>query len=727
MRFGFGKQVAVLTSMPINGTYDYIIPEGTEVSLGDIVEVPFKSYFKLAVVWSEGISKISPKKLKYIKNKKDDFSLTLSMMSFIDWMSEYTMQPRGLILQTVIRHFNEKYNFSSVLKLNENKLQGYNLTPQRKKIIDLMDVGLEYSKNEILKKSGTSLSVLNGLVNKEIIFLIRKNLGITAENNIIKESDLQLDLNQTEAARSLSKMLTDRFDVAVLEGVTGSGKTEVYFEPIAVALKDNLQVLVLVPEISITTQWLERFKKRFGFEPDIWHSSIKKSSRINIWNKVIKGTSRVTVGARSALFLPFKNLGLIIVDEEHDSSFKQEERIIYHARDMAIVRAKKESIPIILVSATPSIETITNVKEGRYKHFKLSSRFGGAIMPEIQMVDLLTELPVDGEWGRSWLSPPLVDAVSKKLEVKDQTFLFLNRRGYAPLSICKNCGYKLSCTSCSAWLVEHKSINKLQCHHCGFKTNAPEKCPSCLSDGKFISFGPGIERVLEEVQHRWPEARTGVIASDYYQTQSGLADFIRSIENKKLDIIIGTQLLAKGHHFPNLTLVGIVDADLGLSSWDLRGSEKVYQMMYQVSGRAGRGKKAGKVILQSHESSNYIFKALSKNESSLFLDKEIEDRKNLEMPPFGRLISLILSGKNEDVVISYANMMNKNKPIANNIEILGPAPAVMSKLRGHYRYRFLVKGPRNVLLQPFVQRWIELSEVSSLVKVQIDVDPYSFY
>mgnify|MGYP001165246682 FL=1 len=727
MKFKSGDQISVVLSMPIGGTYDYTVPNGVEVVPGNIVEVPFRSSYKLGIVWGQGLNKISKDKLRSVRNKKEGYLISPENISFIDWMSEYTVQSKGLIVNATIKDFSDKNYNVKAYKLSPKNLNKIKVTDQRKKIIDLMKGEEVLLKSEILELSKSSSAVLNGLIKKNILIPVTKEIDLGFVKKNLSVSELKLNQEQEKAAIDLRKMIGKGFDVALLEGVTGSGKTEVYFEQILVALKKNLQVLVLVPEISITTQWLGRFQSKFGFLPHIWHSSISKRIRSNVWKKIIKGETNVVVGARSALFLPFKNLGLVVVDEEHDNSFKQEERLIYHARDMAVVRAKEENIPIVLVSATPSIETVMNVREGRYKYFSIKNRFGEALMPRIQIVDLLSNPPNQQAWGRTWLSEPLIKAVSSNLDNKEQVFLFLNRRGYAPISICKNCGFKLSCPSCSAWLVEHRSDSSLQCHHCGFKRKHPHKCPSCLKEDGFISFGPGIERVYEDVTKRWPKARVGLIASDYFDDQKNLSNFISSIEKKEIDIIIGTQLLAKGHHFPNLTLVGIIDADMGLSVWDLRGSEKVYQMMYQVSGRAGRGDKAGKVILQSHECSNHIFQALSENQNDLFLNKEIDFRRELKMPPFGRLISIIISGTEEKEVIKFTEVMNKTKPKNDNIQIFGPAPAVMTRLRGKYRYRFLVKGPKNLLLQPFVKRWIDLTNKTNLIRVQVDVDPYSFY
>ncbi|MGB1875771.1 MAG: replication restart helicase PriA, partial [Rhodospirillaceae bacterium] len=410
-----------------------------------------------------------------------------------------------------------------------------------------------------------------------------------------------------------------------------------------------------------------------------------------------------------------------------DGGFKQEDGVIYHARDMAVVRAREGGIPIILASATPSLESLLNAQAGRYRHVRLESRVGGAVMPEVTLVNMVRTPPEKGEWGRSWLAPPLVEAVNETLAAGEQALLFLNRRGYAPLTLCSTCGHRLHCPSCTAWLVEHRVAKRLQCHHCGFVAPRPEVCPSCGKAESFVPCGPGIERVAEEAAARWPKARVVAVASDTLERPSAMAALVDAVGRHQIDIIVGTQVLAKGHHFPGLTLVGVVDADLGLSSWDLRAGERTHQLLSQVSGRAGRARKRGRVYLQTHDPNHPVLQALKVADADAFLEAETDGRQGLGMPPFGRLVAVILSGTKEDAVRQAGQQLARAVPAAPDIEVLGPAPAFMALLRGRHRHRFLVKGPRNRLLQPFIRAWLRSVKLPSSVRIQVDVDPYSFY
>jgi len=515
--------------------------------------------------------------------------------------------------------------------------------------------------------------------------------------------------------------------VTLLDGVTGSGKTEVYLEAVAATLRAGKQVLVLVPEIALTAQSLARFQERFGAEPAEWHSDLTYKARRETWHGAATGAAQVVVGARSALFLPFTNLGLVVVDEEHDSAFKQEDGVIYHARDMAVVRAKEGNIPIILASATPSLETVINVRNHRYAEVQLPKRFGTASMPRIGVVDMKAHPPEKGRWGRAWLAPPLVKAVDQTLASGDQTLLFLNRRGYAPLTLCRSCGHRLNCPRCSAWLVEHRLTRKLQCHHCGFSARLPETCSSCGAADSFVPCGPGIERVAEEAVARWPDARVRVVSSDMLERPSAVAELIDDILARRIDIVVGTQVLAKGHHFPGLTFVGVVDADLGLSGWDLRAAERTHQLLHQVAGRAGRAERPGRVFLQTHDPAHPVLQAMVSGDDDGFIDSEIDARQALDMPPFGRLTALILSGPDEGAVIATGRGLAAKAPQGDGIEVLGPAPAFMALLRGRHRHRLLLKTRRDIAPQPLVQAWLGGIKAPSSVRIQVDVDPYSFY
>ncbi|MBT5240210.1 MAG: primosomal protein N' [Rhodospirillaceae bacterium] len=727
--FGPGDRVAVLLPLPVEGAYDYRVPEDVSLAVGDLVEVPLGRRFDIGVVWGPGDGDIDPAKLKDVAHRLDLPHLPRALLSFIDWVADYTIQPKGVVLRMALRSSRGiKPQVPETHLVQAKGLPaGFKLTDARRKVLTALGDQTFVGAALLAKAAGVSTSVVKGLVDAGAI-----NAVLAPPPPLFSPPDpnhpgLTLEPDQRAAADDLAAAVGHGFSVSLLEGVTGSGKTEVYFEPVAAALKMKRQVLVLVPEISLTTQWLDRFRARFGVDPAVWHSDVTGKVRRETWRAVATGDASVVVGARSALFLPFTDLGLIVVDEEHDVGFKQEEGVIYHARDMAVVRAREGDIPIILASATPSLESLLNAQSERYRHVRLEERVGGAVMPEVDLINMVRTPPQKGEWGRSWLAPPLVEAVTETLAAGEQTLLFLNRRGYAPLTLCSTCGHRLHCPSCTAWLVEHRVAKRLQCHHCGFVAPRPEACPSCSKADSFVPCGPGIERVAEEAAARWPEARVVAVASDTLERPSAMAALVEAVERHQIDIIVGTQVLAKGHHFPGLTLVGVVDADLGLSSWDLRAGERTHQLLNQVSGRAGRASKPGRVFLQTHDPKHPVLQALKTADADAFLEAETDGRRSLGMPPFGRLVALILSGMREDAVRQAGQQLARAVPAAADIEVLGPAPAFMALLRGRHRHRFLIKGPRNRLLQPFVRAWLGSVKLPSSVRIQVDVDPYSFY
>ena len=562
-------------------------------------------------------------------------------------------------------------------------------------------------------------AVLKMALNNEMGKISRKPLIFLPPNP--GHTQIDFSVQQLKAVKSMQTLSS--FKVALLDGVTGSGKTEVYFEEIAHILEKKKQVLVLLPEIILTTAWLKRFKARFGVAPALWHSSLTPKQRRDTWEAVRNGSAQVLVGARSALFLPFLNLGLIVVDEEHDSSFKQEEGVLYQARDMAIVRAKIADCPIILASATPSMETYVHAIEGRYLHLKLPERYAKAELPETQIVDMRKK-----EKGPvRFISKELQKAISDRLTKGEQSLLFLNRRGYAPLMLCRSCGHRLQCPHCSSWLVEHKRNYTLQCHHCGYTMPVPTECPQCHENGVLVACGPGVERIAEEVATLFPNAKVAQITSDTLIHPKDFESLMQQIEAGQLDILIGTQVLAKGHHFPNLTLVGIIDADMGLAGGDLRAGERTFQLLQQVMGRAGREEKKGLALIQSYNPENLIINALSQNDRTSFLTEEMTTRKLLHMPPFGRLASIIVSGRNQLVTWQAIQMLAKKAPIKKGIEILGPVVAPISKLRGKFRYRLLVKAPKEVKMQNYLHFWLDKVKIPASVDMRIDIDPYSFF
>ncbi|MFN3517529.1 MAG: primosomal protein N', partial [Novosphingobium sp.] len=500
------------------------------------------------------------------------------------------------------------------------------------------------------------------------------------------------------------------------------GKTECYFEAVAEALRLERQVLVLLPEIALTENFLRRFEARFGVPPVLWHSSLKQSERRRAWRAIVSGEAQVVVGARSALFMPYKRLGLIVIDEAHEVSFKQDDGVRYNARDVAVIRARFEAVPVILASATPALESLQLAEAGVYQKIDLPSRFGGATLPEISIVDLRREVP---ERGR-WLAPRLVDEIAKRLAKGEQSLLFLNRRGYAPLTLCRHCGYRFQCPNCSAWLVEHRLSRRLACHHCGHETPLPETCPECHTPDCLVACGPGVERIADEVAEVLPEARVAVVTSDTLNSPEKISAFVQAAEDKQIDVIVGTQIVTKGYHFPDLTLVGVVDADLGLEGGDLRAAERTYQQVAQVAGRAGRGDKPGEVLIQTRHPDAPVIAALAAGDRDAFYAAEAEGRKDAGAPPFGRWAAIIVSSEDEAEARDAARAIGGAAPNLPDVMVLGPAPAPLSLLRGRYRYRLLINARRSAKLQDAIRAWLDPLQFPQGVRVSVDIDPYSF-
>jgi primosomal protein N' (replication factor Y) len=512
------------------------------------------------------------------------------------------------------------------------------------------------------------------------------------------------------------------FSVTLLDGVTGSGKTEVYLEAVAEAIKAGRQALILLPEIALSAQFLARFERRFGVPPAVWHSDLASRTRRSTWRAVAEGNASVVVGARSALFLPFPDLGLVIVDEEHETAFKQEDGVVYHARDMAVVRARFSAAPAILVSATPSLESLANVEAGRYRHVQLAARHGGATLPAVELVDLRESQPERGKF----LSPALVAAVHETLARGEQAMLFLNRRGYAPLTLCRACGHRMACPNCTAWLVEHRARKILTCHHCGHTEPLPIACPVCKAEHTLAAIGPGVERITEEAAATFPNARRLVMASDTMPGPHAAAAAAAAIEAREIDLIIGTQIVAKGWHFPHLTLVGVVDADLGLAGGDLRAAERTVQLLHQVAGRAGRAEAPGRVLLQTASPAHPVMQALTSGQLSEFYAREAEQRRPGNWPPYGRLAALIVSADTADAADACAAALGRAAPHGDGVLALGPAPAPLAILRGRHRRRLLLKTRRDIAVQPLLQAWLAKVPVARHVRVDVDVDPVSF-
>ncbi len=722
------QTIGVMLPLPFDKPFDYTAE--TSVKIGQIVEVPFGKEKQIGVVWTlQATSGLEQAKIKPILKQFDFPPLTPQMLEFIKWVARYNMAPLGSVLKMVIsvRAVFEPSPMTTLYTLSGKTLAEAKLknSDARWHVMDLLKHA-PYTRQEIAAGAGVSQSVIKTLIDAEVlipIYVENKKEFTEPLGDFLK---VELTAEQQKAAELLCRKVGNGFSVTLLDGITGSGKTEVYFEAVAAALEQNTQVLILVPEISLTAQWLSRFQKRFGVRPACWHSGLSLKERTDTWKAIIEGRVKVIVGARSALFLPYTKLGLIVIDESHDHSFKQEDAVNYQGRDMAVVRAKIEHFPVILSTATPSLETMVNVEEGKYDCVSLKSRYANALLPEIKIVDIKKDKPQKGEWGVSWLTPTLVKGLEDNLTRGEQSVLFLNRRGYAPLMICRDCGHKIQCPSCSAWLTEHKNSHKLMCHHCGYFDDIPEVCPHCGSAEGLTACGPGVERVAEEVCMRFPAAKVEMLSSDNVTSFTAVSKIIGKMERKEIDILIGTQIIAKGHHFPDLTLVGIVDADLGLMSSDLRAAEQTYQLLSQVSGRAGRGDKKGVVYVQTLHPENNVIRALLENNRALFTDYEKESRQMLHYPPYGKLAAIIISGANQQQTAAVAAAFGRTAPNTENIFALGPAPAPLFMLRDKYRYRLMLKTRRNINIQNVLTEWLKMVRVPSTVRVEVDIDPYSF-
>lgn len=600
---------------------------------------------------------------------------------------------------------------------------GARLNDKQQKIVDFLQGNKPKKLSEITESTGVTATIVKTLEKKGVLKTVEIRPPSPCRNPDFEHGQKALTETQGEIAEKLiSRIKSGGYEGFMLDGVTGSGKTETYFEAVAAALKEEKQVVILLPEIALSNAFIDRFKSRFGCAPALWHSSLTPAQRRNTWRGIASGETRVIVGARSALFLPYPDLGLMIVDEEHDGAFKQEENGIYNARDMAVVRANLAGIPIILVSATPSLETMQNVWAGKYTHLEIPSRYGNASKPEIKVVDLRVDKPE----RLHFISPSLKEAIARNIEKGEQALLFLNRRGYAPLTLCRTCGYRFECPRCTSWLVEHKKIGKLQCHHCGYDMRVPDDCPSCHDTNSLAACGPGVERIAEEVKEYFPEARTLILASDVTDTHEKITDALQSIHDHKVDIIIGTQIIAKGHHFPRLTCVGIIDADLGLSGGDLRATEKSFHLLHQVAGRAGREKLKGEVYIQTFNPEHRVMQTLAEDDRDGFLQVEAQERERAHMPPFTRLAALIFAGTNEGQVKAIAEDVVRKAPRVDGIGILGPAQAQMYRIRGRYRYRVLIRAEKNLNLQKYLSEWLDPIKIPSNVKLAVDIDPQSF-
>jgi primosomal protein N' (replication factor Y) len=720
------RVVDVLVPVALNQTYSYRVPRGMELEAGDVVAVPLGPREVIGVVWAQN-EKPDPRlhnRLKDVGEKLDVPPLRDELRKLVDWVGNYTLSARGMVLRMTLRmgeNLGPERARMGVRLVGEAPRR---MTPARRRVIEVLSDGLLHGKSEAAREAGVSTGVIDGLVDEGTLTVEVMPPPPPppppdphfAQPEFSREQRGAVDMLRTLAANG-------SFHVALLDGVTGSGKTEVYFEAIAETIRRGKQTLILMPEIALTGQFLDRFSQRFGVRPIEWHSELTPRTRARNWAAISSGQAPVIVGARSALFMPYADLGLIVVDEEHDQAYKQDDGAHYHARDMAVVRAHIAKIPIVLASATPSVESEVNARKGRYQRVALPSRFGGQHMPHIEAIDLRREPPPRGRF----ISPRLAEQIGIAVERREQALLFLNRRGYAPLTLCRACGHRFACTICDAWLVDHRFRQRLVCHHCGFSMPRPHVCPNCAAEESLVAVGPGVERLQEEAAALFPDARTMVLSSDLITSIETMRSELNEIAEGRVDIIIGTQLVAKGHNFPRLNLVGVVDADLGLSNGDPRAAERTFQLLNQVIGRAGRDQGRGVGYLQTHQPEHPVMKALVASDREAFYASEIEQRERSGYPPFGRLASLIISAGDRPTAEGFARKLASVAPLDEQVQVLGPAEAPLAVIKGRYRFRLLVKSLRNVDLSEYLREWLAAGpKTKGNLKLEVDVDPQSF-
>lgn len=722
-------RVPVVLPVALDQSYDYLLGEEGPVEPGTFVLVPFGPQVRIGVVWDEPVGLQKPvalNKLKALAGRVDVPKLPIDSMRFAEWICKYTLSPLGMVVRMMMgaRSAFEPEKVKFGVQIVPDAQLPARMTPTRQKAIEIAGDGLIRAKSELAKAAGCTTGVVDGLVQAGVLVDVaipeRTYPQPRPDHKTVEFSD-----DQEVAVHALRASIDSKaFSVTLLDGVTGSGKTEVYYEAVAAALEQGRQVLIMLPEIALTSQFMGRFEARFGCSPVEWHSALGSAERGRIWKAVGSGKARCVVGARSGLFLPYTDLGLVVIDEEHDGGFKQDDRVNYQARDMAVVRASLGKFPIVLASATPSIESHVNARTGRYRHVVLPGRFSGVELPEVSAIDMRNDPPEQG----CWLSPKLVNAIKDTLEQERQSLLFLNRRGYAPLTLCRSCGHRIECPQCSAWLVEHRFRRRLNCHHCGFSLPLPEKCPKCGEQDSLVACGPGVERISEEVTERFPESRTVILSSDLIPGLTEMREIIAKIEAGEADIIIGTQIVAKGHHFPDLATVGIVDGDLGLvGNADPRAGERSFQLMHQVTGRAGRAMVRGRGFVQTHQADHPVMQAIVNGDRDAFVEYEIRQRQIGFLPPYGRLAGLVISARDKELAELFARDVVRHAPQSEKISVLGPAEAPLAVVRGRHRWRLLVKAPREIDMQSYLREWLsQIPAIKGDIRLNVDVDPYNF-
>jgi primosomal protein N' (replication factor Y) len=718
------NRARVVTLNAALGPLDYRVPDGMPIQPGTVVVAPLGPRQLIGVAWEPErlpTNEVPDSRLRPLVSVMDVPPIPAALRRLVEWTADYYLAPLASVLRMVLPSSAALEGPRQLTEYAPTGREPDRLTPQREKALAAIE-GRQGTIRELADHADVSDAVMRGLVNAGVL----EPVQVTADRPLScpdpGHAVPDLTDEQSAAASSLAGAIGNGFDPVLLDGVTGSGKTEVYFEAIAECLRQDKQALVLLPEIALTEPFLKRFEARFGCAPVAWHSDLRSSQRRRNWRGIASGEAKVTVGARSALFLPYPDLGLIVVDEAHEPSFKQEDGVQYHARDVAVMRAKFEEIPVILSTATPPIESRHMVEIGRYRELTLASRYAGASLPEIRAIDLTQDPPPRGRW----LAPSLVSELEANLERGEQSLLFLNRRGFAPLTLCRHCGHRFQCPNCTAWMVEHRLMRRLACHHCGHVMPPPKACPECDEEDSLVACGPGVERIADEVAELFPEARTAIVTSDTIWSPLRAAEFVGAMEAGAIDIVIGTQLVTKGYHFPNLTLVGVVDADLGLAGGDLRAAERSFQQIQQVAGRAGRGDKPGRVLVQTHDPDAAVIAALVSGDGPGFYAAETEARRDAAMPPFGRLAAIVVSAESAAEAEDVARRISNAAPKVDDMAVFGPAPAPLAMLRGRHRQRLLVHAARALDVQDVIRDWLGALDWSPKVRVSVDVDPYSF-
>ncbi len=718
------KVASVLIPLPVPEAFDYEVPEGLALARGDQVAVPLGPRLVRGIVSETRETTGSNRRLKVVAERLDEPPLPERTVDFVEWAARWTLSPPGEMAAAALKGLRAPRPRPERRVRRMGDRLPARPTAARAAVLESLGERA-MAASELARAAGVSSGVVKGLVDEGVLEAVEIEAVAAFDAPDPDHAPAALNPDQAAAASALAEAIaTSRFSPFLLDGVTGSGKTEAYLEAAARALRADpeAQILILLPEIALTQAVIARIAARFGAAPAEWHSGVAPPRRRQVWEAVRAGRCNIVVGARSALFLPFVRLRMIVVDEEHDGSFKQEEGLVYHGRDLAVARARLENATVVLASATPSLETLWNARHGRYGWLKLGARHGAAVLPEIRLLDL-RETPPDPQ---TWLSQPLREAVGETFARGEQTLLFLNRRGYAPVVLCRACGHRLTAPDTDSWLVEHRYTGRLVCHLTGFTMPRPKHCPSCGAEDSLVSVGPGVERVEEEVRQLFPEARTAVFSSDTVPDGRSARALIQAMAEGQIDILVATQAAAKGHNFPNLTLVGVVDADLGLRGGDLRAAERTFQLLTQATGRAGRAERPGRALLQTWTPEHPVLQALAAGDRDAFVEAEMVEREAASLPPHGRLAALILSSENPQAVEKAARDLAGAIPNAERLEVYGPADAPLALVRGRRRKRLLVRADRDVDLQAFLRTWLGRVKIPASVRLAVDVDPYSF-